>query len=584
MKRFAAVLFLLLSTACDRPRQKDWQTFFEKSGGLETPRYDETMRYLQRLDNASPALRVTSFGTSPLGRKNPLVIIDKDEKFSAPKVRKTGKAIVLIQAGIHAGEIDGKDAMLMLLRDMLIDGKYGDVLDRVTILFMPFFNVDGHERVSPYNRINQNGPKEMGWRVSAQNLNLNRDYIKADAPEMRDWLAVFNDWLPDLFIDCHVTDGADYRHVVTYAIDLSQNVAEPVRRWSADVYMPYLRSEMAKAGFPTSPYVFPVDDLDFTKGITAIPAPPRFSTEFAAAQNRPGLLIETHMFKDYKSRVEGTYQTLLHTLQLVARESESLQRANRQADSATAAMRGSYGLTYRSTGKADTIDFLGFNYRIEKSEISGGPMVVWEPVPIDYRLPVFADAVAAESATVPAAYIVPQQWTAVIDVLKAHRVRMERLGSDRTLRVQSYRLRNAKWAETPFEGRIMVTADVTLVGEEREFTAGDYVIRMDQRLNRVIMHLLEPKGPDSFLSWGFFNAIFEQKEYGEAYKLEILAREMMTADTSLRREFENRVKTDAAFAANPFGRLNWFYQRSPYWDRTVNLYPVARVMAEEELP
>jgi murein tripeptide amidase MpaA len=280
MKRFAAVLFLLLSTACDRPRQKDWQTFFEKSGGLETPRYDETMRYLQRLDNASPALRVTSFGTSPLGRKNPLVIIDKDEKFSAPKVRKTGKAIVLIQAGIHAGEIDGKDAMLMLLRDMLIDGKYGDVLDRVTILFMPFFNVDGHERVSPYNRINQNGPKEMGWRVSAQNLNLNRDYIKADAPEMRDWLAVFNDWLPDLFIDCHVTDGADYRHVVTYAIDLSQNVAEPVRRWSADVYMPYLRSEMAKAGFPTSPYVFPVDDLDFTKGITAIPAPPRFSTEF----------------------------------------------------------------------------------------------------------------------------------------------------------------------------------------------------------------------------------------------------------------------------------------------------------------
>jgi len=585
MSRHVMHIFVLLFIAsCGTPQKEDWQTFFEKSGGMETPRYDETMRYLRRLESSSPFLHITTFGVSPQGRKNPLVIIDKDGKFSAPKVRQTGKAVVMIQAGIHAGEIDGKDAMLMLLRDMLIDGKYADILDHVTILFMPFFNVDGHERSSPYNRINQNGPAEMGWRVTAQNLNLNRDYLKADAPEMRDWLRVFNDWLPDLLIDCHVTDGADYRHVITYAIDLSKNVVEPVRKWSADVYVPYLQSKMTESGFPMSPYVNLVDENDINKGISIAPAPPRYSTEFAAAQNRPGFLIETHMFKDYKTRVSGTYQVLLYSLQLVNREYKSLEEANRQGDELTTSMSGDYGLTYMSDGTADTIDFLGYNYRTEKSDISGAPMVVWEPVPIDYRLPVYSNAVASESATVPYAYIIPQQWTGVIDVLKAHHVRMDRLGSGKTLDVQTYRFHDTKWAETPFEGRIMVTTKVTPHQEDREFRAGDYVIRMDQRLNRVIMHLLEPKGPDSFVTWGFFNAVFEQKEYGEAYKLEILAKQMLAADSSIKREFENSLKTDGAFAANPYGRLNWFYQRSPYWDETVDLYPIAKVMSANDMP
>ncbi len=584
MLRYTTIVLLVLLMSCGKTPGENWQTYFEKSGGRETPSYDETMSYLRRLETASPLLHISTFGISPQGRKNPLVIIDKDAKFSAPKVRQTGKAVVMIQAGIHAGEIDGKDAMLMLLRDILIDGKYTEILDHVTILFMPFFNVDGHERSSPYNRINQNGPAEMGWRVTAQNLNLNRDYIKADAPEMRDWLRVFNEWKPDLLIDCHVTDGADYRHVVTYAIDLTRNVVEPVRRWSADIYVPYLEAKMRDAGFPMSPYVSLVDENDINQGISVTPAPPRYSTEFAAAQNRPGFLIETHMFKDYKTRVSGTYQVLLNSLQLVSREYGSLQEANRRGDELTSAMTGEFGLSFTSNGRADTIDFLGYNYRIERSDISGGPMVVWEPVPIDYRLPVYSDADITDSAEVPFAYLVPQQWTAVIDVLKAHSIRMTRLGLNKTIRVRSYRFHDTQWAKAPFEGRIMVTTNVTSQDEEREFMAGDYVIRMDQRLNRIIMHLLEPKGPDSFVTWGFFNAVFEQKEYGEAYKLEMLAREMMTADTSLKREFENRLKTDAAFAANAYGRLNWFYQRSPYWDQTVDLYPVAKIMSAEDMP
>lgn len=577
------LILIGLLVSCRPADQIDWKTDYEKSGCLETPRYEQTLDYLHRLEEASPSLKVTFFGTSPQGRKNPLVIVDQDQAFSAPNARRSGKVVVMIQAGIHAGEIDGKDAMLMLLRDMLIDGKYPDILDHVTILFLPFFNVDGHERFSAYNRINQNGPKEMGWRVTSQNLNLNRDYLKADAPEMRDWLAVFRTWLPDLFIDCHVTDGADYRHAVTYAIDLSANVAEPVREWSRRVYMTYVREKMTESGFPMSPYVYLVDEKDIQKGISATPAPPRFSTEYAGAQNRPGFLIETHMFKDYKTRVDGTYQVLLHSLTVAARENESLLQANAEADRQTESMKGQFALSFRPTGRADTIDFLGYNYRLEKSDISGDTWVVWEPVPIDYRLPVYEEATGAETVDIPLAYIVPAQWTDVLDVLRAHGVRMQRLGQDRHLEVESYRFQNPRWASGPFEGRIRVTTDVTKVAEQRAFLAGDWLVRLDQRTNRVILHLLEPKGPDSFVSWGFFHSVFEQKEYGEAYKLEILAREML-ADSSIRREFENRMKTDAAFAANPFERLNFFYQRSPYWDASVNLYPVARIVDEKNLP
>lgn len=261
-----AFLFLISCGNIDRS-EKAWLTYYEKSNFLETPQYDETINYIQRLEKASPWVRLEYFGTTPEGRQLPLVIVDKKSHFTADKVHQENKAILLIQAGIHAGEIDGKDAGLMLIRDMVIHGKYAELLDNVTILFMPIFNLDGHERFGPYNRINQNGPKEMGWRVTSQNLNLNRDYMKADAPEMRSFLKMIKEWDPDFFVDCHVTDGADYRHVVTYHLEKNIHMSAAVREWSAKTYLPYLEEKMKTSGFPLSPYIGLVDENDITKGI-----------------------------------------------------------------------------------------------------------------------------------------------------------------------------------------------------------------------------------------------------------------------------------------------------------------------------
>lgn len=583
-RSFFTIALAVCIAGCGTPKDADWRTDFEKSGGMETPRYEATMEYLHRLEKASSWIQVTDFGLSPQGRRLPLVVVDKSGKFSPASARNLGKAVVLIQAGIHAGEIDGKDAGMMLLRDMVIHGKHTDLLDDVVILFMPIFNVDGHERFGPYNRINQNGPREMGWRTTAQNLNLNRDYMKADAPEMRSWHRVYREWKPDLLVDCHVTDGADYRHVVTYALDLTEQVVEPVREWSREVYLPALTERMKQDGFPLSPYVWPVNDKDISLGLIGGNAPPRFSTAYGAITNRPALLVETHMFKEYKTRVEGTYRILLRTLELVHEQRRALLDANRRGDEWTAAMRGKFlPLEFEGTSQQDTIDFEGFNFRLERSDISNDSMIVWENVPIDYQLPFFNHVRTVDSAVVPYAWIVPQEWTDVLDVLRSHGVAMRRLGVSRPFPVHSYILDSVKWADRSFEGRITVSYRATPTLEKRTFHRDDWLIVMDQPANRIVMHLLEPGAPDALAYWGFINAVFEQKEYGESYKLEELARQMLAADSTLEGQFEAALKADPGLASNSYARLNWFYKRSPYWDATMNRYPFAKLMKQSDL-
>ncbi len=574
----------LLLVSCGKPSAEEWLTYYEKSGCQETPRYEETIRFLEKLSNHSGAVHLTYFGISPQGRKLPLVIVDKDGEIKPAGVRHKNKVVVLIQACIHPGEPDGKDAGLMLIRDMAIHKKHPELLDRITILFMPLFNADGHERFGPYNRINQNGPKEMGWRVTSQNLNLNRDYMKADAPEMRNWLKVFSEWLPDFYIDCHVTDGADYEYAVTYAMDHSANIEKPLRDWTAGIFLPVWKGQMNTAGFPVFPYVSPRTWSNFTKGLNGGIAPPRLSTGYGAIQNRPSLLIEMHMFKDYKTRVEGTYQSVLQALEIIYREHKSLKMAIEESDRMTAEPCSRYiPLAFRLTEKADTVILKGFAYHLQHSRISGDSVIVWGKTPAEHRLAYFNDNICTDSAQTPWAYIVPQEWTAVIDVMKAHGIDMKKLKKDKELEVTSMRFRNTVWESRAHEGRVRCNTDVTTFVEKRKFAKGDYVIRMNQRLNRVIMHLLEPKAPDSFVRWGFFNAVFEQKEYAENYKMELMSEKMIAENPRMHDDFLNALKSDSTMAKDPYARYNWFYRRTPYWDRQLNVYPVSKMTEPLEL-
>ena len=564
---------------------KDWQTFAEQTAYRKTPRYAETVAYAQRLDKASDLIVYQSFGTSGEGRDLPLLIAASGKIFNPEAARRTGKAIILIQACIHSGESDGKDAGLALLRDIAITRTRADLLKDVVILFVPIYNVDGHENFNAFNRINQNGPDEMGFRATSANLNLNRDYMKSDAPETRAFLKLWNDWKPDFFIDCHVTDGADFRYNVTYEFAHHAEASPFIKDWMNAHFEKTVVANVEKEGNLLTHYL-QFDGREVTKGIETFIPTPRFATGYTPLRNRAGLLIETHSLKPHKSRVRGTYDVLRYTIEEINKNKASLFEANRKADAETI-NRGKtfdanrqFPLRQEITGKSIPFDFKGIEYRLEDSEISGTKRIVYGTKPLDITVPKFDEARVSAFVAPPLYYIVPPQWTNAVEVLQAHGIRFQRLAKPLKIEVESYRFTDVKYAAASFEGRVTLNYKTVPIKETREFPAGSIVISLAQETANVAIHLLEPNSPDSFVYWGFFNAIFEQKEYGEGYVLEKLAREMLAKDANLRKEFEERLK-DEKFAKNPYARLSFFYERSPYFtNQRIGIYPVGRILSK----
>lgn len=568
----------------------EWRTHAELTDYRETPNYTDTVAFARRLAHASSALEFEIFGQSGQGRDLPLLIGSESHTFTPEEAHAHGKAVVLVQACIHSGEPDGKDAGFALLRDIAITKTVTGILENVVLLFIPLYNADGHERSSPYNRINQDGPAEMGWRTTATYQNLNRDYMKVDTPETRAWLGLWNQWKPDLFIDCHVTDGADYRSVITYHHEHHAGVDQAVVSWERDVFGGKVAPATAAAGHEISWYLEFIDNRDLTLGTRDFNGSPRFSTGYVPARNRPGILIETHMLKDYRSRVLATYDFLRAALVEVNRDPQRLRQVGREADERTAAAGRSFDpdrtfpLDFELTDETTAFELKAFQYETEESDVSGELRVIYGREPLDLTVPMYQTFRVTKAVAPPLQYIVPAQWTNVIEVLHAHGLEIHFLAEAAAIEVESYRFTNVQWPEEPFEGRHMPRFDVERAMETMMFPAGSVVVPVAQASGKVILNLLEPEAPDSLARWGFFNAIFEEKEYAEHYILESLAREMMAKEPALRQEFEERLATDAEFAASASERLRFFYKKSPYWDPQLNLYPVGRIISVIDLP
>jgi Zinc carboxypeptidase len=593
--KFVLVTGLILLTAAALFAQSEagnipanWQTIAEVTDYHKTATYDQTILYSKQLVAASKWIQYRSIGKSGEGRDIPLLIAASGKEFSPAAARKAGKAIILIQAGIHAGEIDGKDAGLALLRDIAITKTRKELLDNAIILFIPIYNVDGHENRSPYMRINQNGPDEMGFRANALNLNLNRDYMKADAPETRAWLALWNEWKPDLFIDCHVTDGADFRYNVTYEYAHFQEVSPFIKNWMDSHFDGKVVRQVESEGNLLTHYV-EFAGREITGGIATFIATPKFATGYTPLRNRAGLLIETHSLKPYKSRVRGTYDVLRYTIDEAGRERTSLFDANKKADAETVERGKTYDpnrqfpLRLTVSEKATQISFKGVDYKMEDSTLSGGKRIVYGTKPVDYTIPRFDEGKIAASVAPPLYYIIPPQYGDVLDVLRAHGLRLQPIVLPIKLEVESYRFTEPKWASGSFENRITLSAKKTLVTETRTYPAGSVMVSMAQDGADVAIHLLEPDSPDSLLYWGFFNSIFEQKEYGESYMIERIAPDLLAKDPDLKRQFDEKLK-DPDFAKSPGARMRFIYEHSPYFtDQKVGVYPVGRVISTKDL-
>jgi hypothetical protein len=465
----------------------------------------------------------------------------------------------------------------MLVRDVAITKRLSRLLDHTIVLFIPIFNVDGHERFGPFNRINQNGPEEMGWRTTANGLNLNRDFLKVDAEETRAWVNLFNQWKPDFFIDSHTTDGADYQYAVTYIVDILGNMVPSLTDWTRDVYLANITRTMEQAGYPMSPYVYLVEWPNPRSGMVTWVSTPRFAQGYASIQNRPGILIETHQRKDYAVRVSATYEAMKQTIELLDRERAGLRNAISTADAytASAAFREKPFPLRFQLDRSDSvlIAFKGVSYDTLTSDLTGGKWYQFTGKPETFTIPFFNKQKITATASLPEAYIVPPEWTAVIQRLAIHGVEFRQLSAPATLEVRSYRFENYKWQEEPYEGRHPVKFEAKPVVETRTYPAGSVVVDMNQRASQVAAHILEPMGPDSYLQWGFFDAVFEQKEYTDADVIEKKGREMLARDESLRKELEAKKAADPEFAKHPGRIRNWLYQHSPYWDDRKDVYP-----------
>lgn len=522
-----------------------WATPAEKEDLLRTPRYDETVAWLKKLVAQAPELRLQSIGRSPEGRDIWMVVASREGADTPDALRANRKPTLLAYAGIHAGEIDGKDAGLMLLRDLTVRGTRRALLDAANWLFIPILNVDGHERFSAFTRINQRGPVEAGWRTTARNLNLNRDFTKLDAPETRALVTVLNRWEPDLHVDLHVTDGSDHQYDVTFGHNPGSGWSPASEAWLERVYMPGVSQELTAMGHVPGPLwvAGPVEAGDLQKGLVQWIAGPRFSTGYGDLRHLPSILLENHSLKPYPRRVLGAYVFLDASLRILGQDADALRAATRQDRERRAAeLPLEFGAPPADTPRPRA-PYLGVEARVEDSPVSGGKRVAYTGRAIHIDVPLIQFR-ALTRATRPLAYWVPAAWTDVIERLAAHGIRMERLEAPREVEIEMSRVTEARLGPEPFEGRMLVTASFATERRRERFAAGSVRVPTDQPLGDLAMVLLEPASPDSFFRWGFFLEILQPTEYVEGYIMEPMAERMLASDLALRAEFERRLKED----------------------------------------
>jgi len=568
-------------SASTRNSPKDLLTTGEKSNWNETAPYSEAVDISRRLERASRFVKTVDIGTTPEGRSMIALIVSKDRAFTPDAAARTNKAIIMIQSGIHAGEIEGKDTVLMLIRDMTVTRRFAEWLDHAIFVVIPVFNVDGHEYFSPFHRPSQNGPQSTGLRANAQRMNLNRDYIKADTPEMQAWLRVFNAWMPDFLIDNHVTDGSDMQYDVTWDMARNQDIAEPAGAWVREKFVPELDKRMAADGHMVAPYGA-LRNVGGKREFFMEVFSPRYSHLYAAVQNRPSLLVETHSLKAAKTRAWANYDIMRHSIETILLDPEGLRRAVREADRQMSERAGNRSaqpvyLAGKVSEKSRPLVYHALKTEQYKSEVTGSNVIRYTGEPDDLDTRIHDQIDTTVEAAMPLGYLVPAAWKQVTGLLTLHGVEMERTTKPIEQEFETYRFTATKLAPSSVEGHVAVDFEPRLVKERIVIPAGSYWVPLKQRRGRLILSMLEPQAPDSLARWGLMNSVFEGRGGVGEYLSEPIARRMMADSPELRKQFEEKLASDPKFAADRQARLAWWYQQSKYQPEDSGRYPIVRV-------
>ncbi|MFL5783959.1 MAG: M14 family zinc carboxypeptidase, partial [Bacteriovoracaceae bacterium] len=479
---------------------------------------------------------------------------------------------------IHAGEIDGKDATFWLLKDALENKIKPDPLKGICLVFIPIMNLDGHERFGKYNRPNQVGPEEMGWRVTAQNYNLNRDYMKSDSPEMRMINKFWRQVNPVISLDLHVTDGAEFQPEVGLIILPNTSFGTTDFHKAGSAFETALLEKMKARGHSALPFYpsFEKED-DPMSGFSRYVAQPRFSQSYWYNNNRIGMLVETHSWKDYATRVKTHYSTVLSTLQIAQQEGKNWQKIEKALDKESLVGK-KYALEYKHTDKSQEIAFPGYEYKKIKSDVSGADVIVYDiSKKQNWNVPYYEELVPSLEVVVPAKgyFIGPAEVSIVQPILDAHAIKYRKWKGEDPIGFQVFRATKTEFSNKPFEGHQTLKVTGEWKEEKVKLLPGTLFVPIEQKAAKLVLQLLEPQPSDSLVSWGFFNRYFEQKEYMESYVTHQVGLKMLH-DEKIRKEFEEKLE-NKEFFRNPEERNNFFYKKHPSWDDRFNRYPVFRI-------
>ena len=568
-----------------------WRTPFENDpAGNTTATYAECLAYYQKLAAAYPAhLRLAEAGLTDAGLPLHEVVLSSAANVGLPMGKTprepdgkptlaARKPVVFIQNGIHPGEPEGIDASMMLARDLMQQPRLQKLLAQVTVVIVPVYNIDGMLNRNATTRVNQNGPAAYGFRGNARHLDLNRDYIKQESLNAQSFAALFQKWQPDVFVETHTSNGADYQYTMTLIATQHNKLAPALGAYLQGQLLPALYQGMDKKKWPMTPYV-DFEGQTPEAGLRAFLETPRYSTGYAALFNTIGFMPETHMLKAFAPRVHATYDFLLTMLETVGQQAFALAAARAQA-TADMATQTAFPLAWElDETRHETVFFRGYEGKVKPSEVSGQPRLYYDrAAPFTRPVQYFNTFRPTTTARRPTAYIIPKAWTGMADILRRNGATLEPLAHEVTAPVEVYYFEEFKTSPKPFEGHY-VHSQVRLQTrtETTAFYPGDLVVYLNETAPaRYLMETLEPQATDSFFAWGFFDSVLQQKEHHSDYVFEDLAADLLRRDSKLRERLEELKRNNPAFAANGPAQLEWVYQNSAYHEAGHNRYPVAR--------
>nr|WP_294936450.1 M14 family metallopeptidase [uncultured Flavobacterium sp.] len=568
----------LLSTSLFFAQQPDLKTPFEKGNGNQSATYQETINYYQLLDKSFETIAMKTMGATDNGEPLHIVTFNADKNFDFKQINATNnKTVMLINNAIHPGETDGIDATMLFMKD-LATGKIA-VPKNTIVVAIPVYNIGGAMNRNSTSRANQNGPEAYGFRGNSRNFDLNRDFIKSDTRNSRSFQVIFNLVNPDVFIDNHVSNGADYQYTLTYIATHYQKLGGNLGTYFNEQMMPAILKDLKAKKIESVPYVNIYDNTP-EHGFAKSMETPRFSTGYASMFNTLGAMVETHMLKKYSDRVKVTYEYMLSTLNFTDKNSAEIKK-HRQENLSNYYPHSKYTVQWEiDSAKVKQIPFLGYEAKYKPSGVSGKQRLYYDKTkPFTKMIPFYEEYKPKKEITIPESYIIPKQYWEVIDLLKLNRIDMQPLKKDTTLTVESYKIVDYKTGSQPFEGHYgHYNTTVEAKRENVRFSQGDFVVKTNQKNVKYLLETLEPEATDSFFNWNFFDTILQQKEYYSDYVFEDLAKQILDENPQLKADLEKKRQEDKKFAESGAAQLDWVYKHSKYFEKAYMQYPVYKVM------